>query len=78
MQRVIFTHEERNPLNQAIVFCLLKVLKLTYGKTKSHKFSGGDTPGPPLQGRGTGREGKEGEGGDGREGDFSRRGPPNF
>ena len=40
---------------------LQNLLKLAFSKVNSKKISGGNTPGPPLQGEGEGEE--EGEGG---------------
>jgi hypothetical protein len=34
-----------------------------YGNVKIKKFPGGNTPGPPLQGKGEGERGEKGKGG---------------
>ena len=38
-------------LHETVVFCLLNLLKLTYGNAGSQQLSGGNTPGSPFQGR---------------------------
>ena len=43
--------------DQKTLFMLQNTLKLAYSKVETHNFSGGNTPAPPLQGRGGERRG---------------------
>ena len=43
--------------DQGVVFFSGNALKLTYGNVEFQNFSGGNTPGPPIFGKGRGRKG---------------------
>ena len=55
----IFKYFQHETLDTIPGFSFQNALKLTYSNVQIQKFSGGYTPGPPLQGRGTKREGGE-------------------
>ena len=63
------SHDETLTRNHS--FVAQNALILTYSKIKTKKFSGGITPGPPLQER-------EGKGKNGRVNEMKGYGPPLF
>ena len=56
-----FFHDETLNQKPPPNLLLQNALKLTYSKVKTTQFSGGITPGPPLQGRGKRKNGRANE-----------------